>query len=148
MFCLYQLRYIYDPDQWQWYRSLPSFVDKLPNQLPVFSSLLHVSFPKTYQHVVLASCSKELAERTGPQTLYWIGLVWTQHLGEHVLEDWEHHACEILLGVAAWPEVSESAHQWRPVLQNKHFQEAFESKSNLHCCTVTKWLIIPVYLSV
>lgn len=34
-----------DPDQWK--RSLPSFVDKLPNRFPVFSSLSDTSFPRT-----------------------------------------------------------------------------------------------------
>lgn len=34
-----------DPEQWK--RSLPSFVDKLPNWFPVFSSLSDTSFPRT-----------------------------------------------------------------------------------------------------
>lgn len=34
-----------DPDQWE--RSFPSFVDKLPNQFPVFSTLLDMNFPRT-----------------------------------------------------------------------------------------------------
>lgn len=40
-FCSYNC----DPDKWK--RSFPSFVDKLPNKLPVFSSLLDTNFPRT-----------------------------------------------------------------------------------------------------
>lgn len=170
--CLDSCSYNCDPDQWK--RSFPSFVDKLPNQFPVFSSLLDMNFPRTLCttkaltsfsfgsfHMFLipvAGLTSNTAlylkqkimrfDATGIVLIVLMQHTWQKmHKMMKTLQVWNPPPCShITLG-----QTQTSDDKWRTVLQNnvswKHLRGKAVATIYTAAKSQLKWLIRLLHLS-